>query len=533
MQHCLPLQQAIQGSMLESLFGGHFGRLGGPGPDEGPKLIVAEDGMWRSRRASAASNGTLLPHDVPPTSTTASVTTSPQPPKKPISLAEAKAIAQQRLIDAQQQLHHEQRASPGSYEVDSCCEVFSSSYQRWFVASVIDNDTEVVTVRFFVDDDMKEKSLRISDPMLAPLETNIRDMPPHFECVPSTSRPGEVSYLELATGIKYLDLQCAWQVHYKSILPPSYQGEDMNRGVSRGAAYSHPLPIRPDDVVSPTSDKTLPPAREPIMERKSPFAKPARDAGGALDTQIAAHPYSPRDRVRELPREVLPVPPVRTASQAPVDGYAAAYSSQKMPLPAFGEMPGAMRSYASSTMRSQASSAGSLGTHVQVRGARNYGGEGGHKTALPSFGVVSNQNAYLTAHRTKMVASMEVPKFPDDSIAMQRERPGDAVKRQQESELFLRKQQADPFLNWRNHDRNAPPSYDVVREPAPPHTVMESMKSRETPSLTRASSQRHAAALATHGASQASSSYISHENWKGPEMLTPSAPGLHPRFRLK
>lgn len=243
--------------------------------------------------------------------------------------------------------------------------------------------------------------------------------------------------------------------------------------------------------VSPSSNKTLSPMHESVRESLSAFAP----RNGSLRHQASMNIYPAQGPTPSVPspaRRVLPVSGAPAPSQASVDGYAAAYSSQKKPLPAFGES----------------------GPSVQMQAPRDDGR--GHKTSLPSFGVVSNQNAYITAHGVKNSSAAPAPAFPDERA---RERPGDVVKRKQEAELMARQAQAaDPFLNWRDHRANAPPSYESVREPA-----VDPVKVREA--------SIRQAAHATAAASQMPSSYVSHDSWTGPETLVPSAPGLHPRFR--
>merc|ERR1719230_1433180 len=95
-------------------------------------------------------------------------------------------------------------------------EVFSNTARAWFVAVVIHSSAEVLTVRFMDSSGhAREKGVYNDDPRLAPFGTHVglSLLPPGFDAVPSSTRPGEVSYLDLAGRKKYASPALAWQAY--------------------------------------------------------------------------------------------------------------------------------------------------------------------------------------------------------------------------------------------------------------------------------------------------------------------------------
>lgn len=63
--------------------------------------------------------------------------------------------------------------------------------------------------------------------------------PPGFIAVPSRSRPGQICYLETATGRKYGTLELAWQVHHDNV-PATGDNviEDLTKSIFRDIAHA-------------------------------------------------------------------------------------------------------------------------------------------------------------------------------------------------------------------------------------------------------------------------------------------------------
>lgn len=100
-------------------------------------------------------------------------------------------------------------------EIPNIIEVFSSSARAWFVAMVISEGNGAVTVRFVdIGGTVWEKSVFREDPRLAAFGIHTGALPPPgFEPVPSRSRPGQLSYLDVAGQQKYGSLEVAWQAY--------------------------------------------------------------------------------------------------------------------------------------------------------------------------------------------------------------------------------------------------------------------------------------------------------------------------------
>jgi len=138
-------------------------------------------------------------------------------------------------------------------------EVYSSSAGRWFPAEVGKVEPQgagedVLTVAFYMDDEMKQKSIYRTDSQLAPLGSNIfSELPPGFETRPSQSKPGQLVYLDATTGTKYASLQLAWRLHFqrlKQAAPAAgcetvaCMGSASSRAQVQDAIASSPSPMR-------------------------------------------------------------------------------------------------------------------------------------------------------------------------------------------------------------------------------------------------------------------------------------------------
>jgi len=108
----------------------------------------------------------------------------------------------------------------------SMVEVYSSSLGRWcigFVAHI--NKDQLLTVRFYdhrgPDGPLLAKNLARSDLQIAVFGSNLMELPPGFRQVPSQSRPGDVTYLDTASGMKFQGLELAWRHQLEKMLDPS------------------------------------------------------------------------------------------------------------------------------------------------------------------------------------------------------------------------------------------------------------------------------------------------------------------------
>jgi len=96
-----------------------------------------------------------------------------------------------------------------SWQEECVVEVFSATANRWYPATVVLAQTgpdgqDILTVRFYMDDEAKQKSMLRSDAHLASLGTyTAGELPPGFKMQPSQSRQGQMVYLDATTGVKY------------------------------------------------------------------------------------------------------------------------------------------------------------------------------------------------------------------------------------------------------------------------------------------------------------------------------------------
>jgi len=110
--------------------------------------------------------------------------------------------------------------------VGGVAEVYSATAKRWFTGLVTAEspDKQMLTVHFVNAGAMQQKSLPPSNPQLAPFGTHERGIPHGFLVAPSTSRPGQVSYVDMSTGVKYGTLCLAWRIHLERLLQSLMNG---------------------------------------------------------------------------------------------------------------------------------------------------------------------------------------------------------------------------------------------------------------------------------------------------------------------
>ena len=92
-------------------------------------------------------------------------------------------------------------------------EVFFSSRNAWFVASVESTSSEGVMLVQFVDADenVMQTTLRRQDKRVAKFGDHVASrLPPGFQIVPSASRPGTITFMHVATGHRFATVELAW-----------------------------------------------------------------------------------------------------------------------------------------------------------------------------------------------------------------------------------------------------------------------------------------------------------------------------------
>jgi len=140
-------------------------------------------------------------------------------------------------------------------------EVFSSTARAWFVALVVDSENGILTVRFFdAEGRTREKKAFQEDPRLAALGTHVgHTPPPGCEVVPSSTRHGQVAYLDRAVRQKYASLQLAWQAYLQRRLFEAAKTEVPQPVLRRASDAAIPLTAGASPWPAPTSRVALAP----------------------------------------------------------------------------------------------------------------------------------------------------------------------------------------------------------------------------------------------------------------------------------
>lgn len=122
-------------------------------------------------------------------------------------------------------------------------EVFSATSQRWYVGQVAQvqpcQGADILTVVFFIDAEMKQKSMHSEDLNLADLGQHTSDLPPGCVQKPSQSRPGEVVYLDATTGNKYASVELVWKMHFERMQKRSPAGMETIQPGCAPVSQSH------------------------------------------------------------------------------------------------------------------------------------------------------------------------------------------------------------------------------------------------------------------------------------------------------
>merc|ERR1719265_348433 len=95
-----------------------------------------------------------------------------------------------------------------AWDVGSIVEIYSSSAGCWHVSHVtkVERSTgpDVLTMQFYVHDEVKNKALYRTDPQLAPFGSRTSgQLPTGFEVKPSQSRAGQFVCFDSRSGVKY------------------------------------------------------------------------------------------------------------------------------------------------------------------------------------------------------------------------------------------------------------------------------------------------------------------------------------------
>lgn len=169
-------------------------------------------------------------------------------------------------------------------------EVFSSTSRVWYVALVVADAENSLTLRFLDDNGrVCEKSVLREDPRIAPLGSRTGgSLPQGFHAVPSASRPGQLSWLEASTGTRYASAALAWQAFLEDRV--------LSQGAATNLASSEPCSASAPHVFSLPQQAAVQPAvwSQPSMAMQGATAQatvPQPDVlqPAAVQLEDAAH----------------------------------------------------------------------------------------------------------------------------------------------------------------------------------------------------------------------------------------------------
>lgn len=137
-----------------------------------------------------------------------------------------------------------------AWTTESVLEIYSGSTGRWYVAHVVwvasSGGPDILTLQFYPEEGAKNKALYRNDHQLAPLGVHTAGtMPPGCIVVPSQSRPGQSSFVDASTGVKYETVDQVWKIHLERL----------------GAAAAPQAPQGVNGLAPPTHSPAQPPAQ--------------------------------------------------------------------------------------------------------------------------------------------------------------------------------------------------------------------------------------------------------------------------------
>jgi len=181
--------------------------------------------------ASHSSGACLPPQPMAPTVTPQPAVPSPAS-SAPSPVPATYVSAPSRQAEAQQR---------AAWAIDSVLEIYSTGTNRWNVAHVTwvtkGTGIDVLTLQFYQPDGAKNKSLYRNDHQLAPLGAHCgQELPPGCQVVGSQSRPGQFSFFDSVSGVKYETVEQVWKVFFerasKKVLPVGPPGNPAARSVA-------------------------------------------------------------------------------------------------------------------------------------------------------------------------------------------------------------------------------------------------------------------------------------------------------------
>ncbi|CAK0858739.1 unnamed protein product [Prorocentrum cordatum] len=179
-------------------------------------------------------------------------------------------------------------------DVPAVVEVYSNSARAWFVALVLNDTDGVLTLRFIDGEGVRqEKRAYCEDPRVALLGTHMQGfLPPGIIALPSSTRPGQLSYLDPGAQQKYGAPALAWQAWLERHLL------DGSAAAADAVAGGFGTPVRPAPRPQPASplgsESGGSRGARPQCVPPLPWAAEAEDAAAApARREAATGPSSP------------------------------------------------------------------------------------------------------------------------------------------------------------------------------------------------------------------------------------------------
>jgi hypothetical protein len=190
---------------------------------------------------------------------------------------------------------------------DSILEIYSASNKQWHVAHVVwvaqsSVGPDVLTVLFYQDDGAKNKSVYRNDHQMAPLGTHTAGLlPPGSRAVSSQSRPGQSSFLDIATGVKYETVEQVWRVHFERLALTSAPANTATATSAGVCALAAPAAAPPPHVSNLMPTPSFPlegppdcPALAGVFDNMLPHMQ-AHMGPSAAAWAVSAAAHAPRD----------------------------------------------------------------------------------------------------------------------------------------------------------------------------------------------------------------------------------------------
>jgi len=134
-------------------------------------------------------------------------------------------VALQAQAEVVRDSTHRPSKEPMFLQLGSLVEVYCPESEQWNVGQVGALSDETIAVDMFdAQGAFMQKSLATGDSCLASFGTHVKGPPPGFQARPSVSRPGQLTYVNVATEDKYRCAEHAWQEYINSLLRVAHEG---------------------------------------------------------------------------------------------------------------------------------------------------------------------------------------------------------------------------------------------------------------------------------------------------------------------